>query len=219
MQDAIAALARAGFDIAHAFDVDAVRGERGFERLAGAERCGILVGNTRALWEPFCAALREPALAAEEHPLERYTERVITAACPSARVIFGHRRDRGAFFPMQRLAVATGLGALAPTQLVIHPVYGPWFALRAVVLVDGDAPRRVPIAQPCQCDARCGDAVRTALATSGPDTWRAWLAVRDACALRAFRYSDEQVRYHYSRTWPVGGTPDEGGGRPDRSSS
>lgn len=219
MQDAIAALARAGFDIAHTFDAATLGREAGFELLAGGGACGILVGNTRALWEPFREALHDPALAAERDPLERYTERAIAAAFPAARVIYGHRRYGGAFFPLQRLAVATGLGALAPTHLVVHPVYGPWFALRAVVLVDGPVTARAPIAQPCRCDARCTAALETALVAAGPDTWRAWLAVRDACELRACRYSDEQIRYHYTRAWPAVALPDEGGGRPDSSSS
>src|SRR5438270_2795660 len=99
-----------------------------------ARRLGWLVGNTRALWPRFLSA-RDPG---DEHPLERYTERTIERAIAGsgATAWFGHRRYDGAFLPLQRLAVAVGLGALAPTGLVIHPVFGPWFALRAVVVED-----------------------------------------------------------------------------------
>jgi hypothetical protein len=194
-------LAAAGFDLVHPFDAQAAAREPGLELLAGPERRGLLIGNSRALWAPFAAAL--PALAGERDPLERYTERAIEAAFPGARILHGHRRYGGAFVPLQRLAVATGLGALAPSQLVIHPVYGPWFAMRAVVLVDGEPPpARLPVAQPCTCDARCTAALDLALAARGADSWRAWLAVRDACSLRDQRYSDEQIRYHYLRAFP-----------------
>lgn len=196
--DALARLAHAGFDIAHRFDANAAAREPGLERLAGAERLGILVGNTRALWPVFTAAMRDPALAREQDPLERYTERAIESAFPDARIYYGHRRYGDAFLPMQRLAVATGLGALAPTHLVIHPVYGPWFALRAVIVVDGEPPACATIVQPCRCEAACLDAVVAARATG---TWRAWLAVRDSCSLRAHRYSDDQIRYHYTKVW------------------
>ena len=100
------------------------------------------------------------------------------------------------------MAAADRNGALAPSQLVIHPVYGPWFALRAVILGDGDPPDHAPIAQPCRCDTRCTDALAAALqlTESRPD-WRAWVAVRDACGLRGWRYSEDQLHYHYSRAW------------------
>jgi methylmalonic aciduria homocystinuria type C protein len=209
--EALARLAGAGFDLAHPFDAISAAREPGLEPLAagdsstGAARrgLGILIGNTRALWPPFTAALADPALAAEPHPLERYTEAAIGAAFPGALIYYGHRRYAGAFLPLQRLAVATGLGALAPSGLVVHPVYGPWFALRAAVVVEGEPPpARAPIPQPCRCDAACAGALAAARAAAGPDTWRAWLAVRDACSLRAHRYGEEQIRYHYTRAWP-----------------
>ena len=195
--DALATLAAAGFDIAHAFDAAAAAREPGLELLAGDARLGLLIGNTRALWPPFSAALATPELAADPDPLERYTERTIDVAfgaSPGARVLYGHRQYDGAFLPLQRLAVVTGLGALAPTQLVIHPTYGPWFALRAVVLLDGEPPLRAPIASPCRCDASCLDAFARAQRSTD---WRDWLAVRERCSLQAWRYSDDQIRFHY----------------------
>lgn len=200
-------LAGAGFDLARHFDAAAAAHEPGLAALAGPARLGILIGNTRALWPRFVAALADPALASDPHPLQRYTETTIDAAVgaafPTARIFYGHRRYDGAFLPFQRLAVATGLGALAPSHLVVHPVFGPWFALRAVIVADGEPPARtLPIAQPCRCDAACAAALAAALAGLGPDPARAWLAVRDACHLRDHRYTDEQIRYHYGRTWP-----------------
>lgn len=210
---AIRDLAAAGFDLAHAFDPAIAAREPGLaligEALADAAGawCGLLVGNTRALWPPFVAArAADPALAADPNPLQRYTERCVEAARPAgARVYYAHQRYGGAFVPFQRLAVATGLGALAPSHLVIHPEHGPWFALRAVIVAPGapPVPPPSPIARACRCDAPCHDALAAATAARGPDAWRAWLAVRDACTLRAHRYSDDQIRYHYTRAWPA----------------
>jgi len=196
--ESLAALAAAGFDVAHAFDAHAIAREPELGWLAGAERRGILLGNTRALWPPFAAAMRDLAFAAEPDPLERYTEAAVDSAANGARVYYSHRQYDGAFLPFQRVAVATGLGALSEGGLVIHPTYGPWFALRAIVLDDGEPVSRTPIAKPCVCDARCGAALTTALASSD---WQAWLAVRDACALGDWRYRDHQVRYHYTKAW------------------
>lgn len=193
--DALATLAAAGFDLAHAFDTAAVAREPGLGILAGGARLGILIGNTRALWPPFTEAMRDPALAAERDPLDRYTERSIDAAFRGARIHYGHRRYDGAFVPLQRLAVATGLGALAPSHLVIHPIYGPWFALRAVVVIDGEPPAsRPPIPPPCRCDGSCTAALARAQRSSD---WRDWLAVRDRCSLRGWRYGDDQLHFHY----------------------
>jgi len=198
---AIARLADAGFDLVHPFDAVAAANEPGWERLietSPGPRVGLLVGNTRALWPRFVTAMRDPALAAEADPLDRYTERTLEAAFPGASIYYGHREYAGAFLPFTRLAVATGLGALAASHLVIHPIYGPWFALRAVILVDGEPPLRTPIASPCTCSTACRTTLETAL---GATTWEPWLAVRDACSLRAWRYSDEQIRYHYTKQW------------------
>lgn len=186
------ALAAAGFDLAHAFDPAAAQAP-GLEPLAGATRA-LLVGNTRALWPPFSAAL--PALADDPDPLDHYTERVIGAAFPDRVIFYSHRPHAGRFLPFQRLAVLTGLGALSPSQLVIHPIYGPWFALRAVILLDGPAPARLPIAAPCTCVSACIARFAHAQRTGDPADW---LAVRDACTLQAHRYSDAQIAYHYGR--------------------
>jgi hypothetical protein len=200
--DALAALAAAGFDIVHPFDTAAASQGPGLAVLGGGPRLGLLIGNTRALWPRFCDALRDPALAAESDPLDRYTERAIGGALHGAfrdpRIYYAHHQYGGAFVPLQHLAVATGLGALAPSHLVIHPVYGPWFALRAAVVIDGEPPRRAPIAQPCRCNAAC----RTALEHAQRSTdWRDWLALRDCCTLRGWRYSDDQARFHYLKVW------------------
>ena len=187
-------LARAGFDIAHAFDARSST----HPALAGGPRSAILVGNTRALWPPFVEAMKDPELARSGDPLDAYTERTLDAVFAGARVLYGHRQYDGAYIPLQHIAAATGLGAMAESHLVIHPVYGPWFALRAVVLVDGEPDERTPIAKPCVCDETCPRALDRAL--TGGD-WRAWLSVRDACSLRDWRYSDEQIAYHYTKVW------------------
>jgi len=187
-------LADAGFDIAHAFDTALV----GELLPASDRRRGVLVGNTRALWPRFLAArAADPALAASDDPIDDYTEAAIARAFPGAPAWFVHRTYGGAFLPFQRLAVAVGLGVLAPTQLVIHPIYGPWFALRAIVLTEGEPPPPVPApTTPC-CNGDCALRLQAALAGGG---WRAWLAVRDACTVgRAFRYSDAQIAYHYTK--------------------
>jgi methylmalonic aciduria homocystinuria type C protein len=188
-------LADAGFDIAHAFDPALAAS---LAPMLTAKRRALLVGNTRALWQPFMAAIAsDPSLGASSDPLEHYVEATLARAFPGAPIWFSHRRYAGAFLPFQRIAVATGLGVLAPTQLVIHPIYGPWFALRAIVLVDGAAPPP-PVEPTVPCCT--GDCVARLDVAVGSGDWRAWLAVRDACNVgRDYRYSDQQITYHYTK--------------------
>jgi methylmalonic aciduria homocystinuria type C protein len=99
--------------------------------------------------------------------------------------------------PFQRIAVAAGLGAMAPSGLVIHPVFGPWFGLRALIALEGE-PRVAPAARlPYRCSGDCE--ARLAEAVPSRD-WRRWAAVRDACRIgREYRYGEDQLEYHYTK--------------------
>jgi methylmalonic aciduria homocystinuria type C protein len=171
-------LAAAGFDIVQPFDG---------ALLDGTRRAGLLVGNTRALWPRF---VRERTPGPD--PFDRFIESLIDPLVPGdARVFYGHRQP---FPPLQRIAVAAGLGSMSETHLVIHPVYGPWFALRAAIVMPGEPPP--PVAPITSCT--CGEPCRTALANARDDNWRSWVAVRDACPVgREFRYAEDQLELHY----------------------
>jgi methylmalonic aciduria homocystinuria type C protein len=196
----IALLGEAGFDLIHPFDAHACARELDLPMLADAERpVGWLVGNTRAMWPRFLAARRaDAALSASPDPINDYTEQTC-AKLDDARCLFAHRKYGETWVPFQRLAVAAGLGTLSSSNLVIHSTFGPWFALRAVVLTKGTPTRRVLPTVSCECGTRC----RTAFdrAQNVQSNWRDWLAVRDACTVgKQHRYSDEQIEYHYTKS-------------------
>jgi methylmalonic aciduria homocystinuria type C protein len=177
----------------------------------------IVIGNTRALW-PVIRAARAPGglLAGVRDPIDRYTQDIVGNAV--AHAIAVHAPGVAAdvrYSPeppprrvaMQRLAAVAGLAWLSPSHMCIHPVYGPWFALRAAIVVDVDGPPpRPPLAPPCDCATHCTPRLTDALAAGVPQSsaelrprWHAWLAVRDACPVgRAHRYTDGQLRYHYT---------------------
>jgi hypothetical protein len=175
---------------------------------------GILVGNTRRLWPRFVAACQaDPSLTAAAHPLDRYVVEQLSSIglglTPAARVIFAHVTEPAAF-PIQRLAEQIGFATLSPSQLAIHPEHGPWFALRAVMLIDVEGPPLRPRAapSPCSgCSAPCLPALEHAVAVSGSPLDAAaiarqapaWIAVRDACPIgRGSRYGKAQLAYHYA---------------------
>ncbi|MEO8603659.1 MAG: hypothetical protein ABI629_13885 [bacterium] len=200
-----------GFDLVQPFALDwyndAVALEHRLPDLGRRRALGALIAHTRAVWEPFCAAWRDDAaLRAETDPLDRYTERCLADVLASlplgAEIRFAHqpapRRPA-----IQRLADVSGLAPLSLVGLNIHPLYGAWVGLRAALVFDLDAPDGPPpiVANPCRdCARTCVPVFERARLASGPDAWRAWLAVRDACPIgRAHRYSEAQIVYHYTK--------------------
>lgn len=202
-----------GFDLVQPFAVAAynrtVPAAYRLPTYSRRDALGLLIAHTRALWAPFLAACRrDAALRADPHPLDRYTETRLAALL---RELGLRGAVRGSHFRLprrlaiQRLAALSGLAAVAPAGINVHPVHGPWIGLRAAIALDAVAPAAM-LAAPARlaCDAcpqACLPAFARARATpDGPDAWRAWLAVRDACPLgRAARYDDAQVRYHYTK--------------------
>jgi cyanocobalamin reductase (cyanide-eliminating) / alkylcobalamin dealkylase len=208
-----AALAARGLDLTAAFaaaDYDAEVAPALRLPSFGRDRAlAVVVGNTAALWPRFTAA--RPAGA---DPLDAYVTAAVTAAlalaeAPRHEVRWAHTAP--ATVAIQRAAHVAGLAYLAPSHLSVHPVFGPWIALRAVIVLDADgpAPAPAPIA-PCDCARHCAPALADALAAGVPTgraelaaRWRRWLAVRDACPVgRAHRYGDDQIRFHYGADLP-----------------
>ena len=209
----------AGLDIVHPFCLDWFNDDaEPSMRLPDWGRrdaLGFVIGNTRRLWPVFARALRdEPTLLDVEHPLDAYVERELTAAATSALterhvVLFAHRMTP-APIAIQRVAHASGLAHLSPSRLSVHSEYGPWLALRAVVVVDadgppGDRPRAHDPCTPCSkpCLAAFDRAMGvTDLARPGDveREWKSWAEVREVCPEgKLSRYGDDQLRYHYAK--------------------
>lgn len=215
----LATAARAsGFDLVQPFGVAhynaaATPTER-LEDFGQPNALGVLLGNTRQLWPAFTRAYAaEPEISEAAQPLDTYAVSRLSAAVAGAtslrsQLVFSHVTAPRAF-PIQRLAERVGLAALSPSHLVIHPLYGPWLALRAVAVIDVEGPRAAPLppARPCQtCSAPCMPALEHAVSVSGNHLSSAaiaahaaaWIAVRDACPIGpAARYGENQLRYHY----------------------
>ena len=211
-------LIASGLDLVRPFDVASYD-----ERVAGHERLrpiaafapsslAFLVGNTRAFWPVFLAALRaSPALRQSVHPVDDHVTAAVTAGTrvlPVPSTVFYAHEGGARLVGMAALAEAAGLAELGPARLLVHPEHGPWFALRAVIVCDHPPPReRTQPPRPCRgCAAPCVPAFERAVATTGDVTaarlrarHEAWVAVRDACPVgRAQRYDPEQITYHYT---------------------
>ncbi|NND61541.1 MAG: hypothetical protein HKN49_14900 [Gammaproteobacteria bacterium] len=166
----------------------------------------VLIGNSRAIWPPFIAALRDdPELAAAADPMDRYTERAVALATRhidcAYKVRWVHRAEP-AHLSFQTLAQVAGLAWRSPASLSVHSEFGPWIALRAAIVLDRpfDGERPSALRTCHNCAQGCEAVLRKTLALTHPD-WQDWLAVRDACPTGAqHRYSEHQLQYHYTRS-------------------
>jgi epoxyqueuosine reductase QueG len=119
--------------------------------------------------------------------------------------------------PFQRLGRAAGLGGPGPLGLQIHPTFGPWWAYRALVVVDRALPARAPIGDGCAgCDAPCvGACPAHAVARTGflvaacharrleAEACRLSCAARIACVRGPeHRYTDAQLAFHMAASMP-----------------
>ena len=203
-----------------AFDVAAapLRLDRLLPEAAGA----LVVGaGGRAFFELFAAAPEAADGAA--NPLDRYTARVIARAVGEAltplAVAYAVHFPFGArpLIPFQRLGRAAGLGGPGPLGLQIHPHFGPWWAYRALVVLDRPLPPGSMLGDGCAgCEAPCVAACPAgAVARTGFDVaacharrlvaepCRLSCAARIACVRGPeHRYRDEQLAFHMRASMP-----------------
>lgn len=186
----------------------------------GGKALVVLVGNTRAAWEPFLRWLQLDSTGTPTNPFDSYVETSITTALRSLetssyRVYWSNSKallEGGeGYLAIQRMAECASLAHLdTTTHLCVHHKYGTWFALRCAVVFDSalfDEP--APEKLPAQTEEKEREVVNKAVAaalgtgeTTGPETetWRKWLAVRDSLSpSHPFRYSEAQIRYHYTQ--------------------
>ncbi len=183
-------------------------------RIAKGARGALVVGNAgRVLWERFT---RSPERALLHDPLDAYTRRVLAESAslcdPGASIGFYADRRDGVYLPLVALAKSAGFGAPGRVGVLIHPRYGPWIGIRAVLLVSESVAQSVPEPySPCDgCPAPCVGACHGGVVgASGVDSAACYQVrltlpacaracdARRACVVGPeYAYSDEQIAHH-----------------------
>ena len=183
-------------------------------RLAPGALGALVVGNAgRVLWERFVTS---PERALTSDPLDAYTRRVLEASAvlsdPPATIGFYADRRDGVYLPLAALARRAGFGSPGRVGVLIHPVFGPWIGVRAVLLLAEDVPFREPATfAPCDgCPAPCATACHGSVVGASEVDAAACYQVRltnPACALTCdarracvvgpeYAYSVEQTAHH-----------------------
>ncbi|MEC7988286.1 MAG: hypothetical protein VX278_24175 [Myxococcota bacterium] len=129
--------------------------------LANCHRAIVFANGGTALWESFIEDIKSQPkhLRDHQHPFDDFVHRMIQAADPTPNK---NRRwircaaEPELFLDFRPLAHAAGLGFQSQMGLLIHPVYGLWIGLRAVLLTTEDLPLTpMEAASPCHnCDEK-----------------------------------------------------------------
>jgi hypothetical protein len=201
-------------------------GLRASALLPGA-RGAVVVGSGGPTFFDGFARDAPEATDGRPDPLDRFTRRVAEEAVRLAlqplavahALVFPFRDTGGVpHVPFQRLGRAAGLGPPSPLGLQIHPTYGPWWAYRALVVVDQALPPAAPLAHPCDgCPAPCVAACPAgAVQPTGfvvpacharriaAEPCRLSCAARIACVRGPEqRYSDDELAFHMRASMPI----------------
>ncbi len=174
-----ARLAPAGLDLVRGLDArwydTAVAAEYRLPQPGGrGARLAVVVGSSRAFWEPFVAWLgADRSRLDATDPIDRYAVEAVRGAL--AEVSVAHEARFSFEAPprrvaMQRLADVAGLASLTPAMLCVHPTFGPWIALRAAVVFDVAPPPGPRPAMPLACHDCAAGSMR-ACSRSQPRKW------------------------------------------------
>jgi hypothetical protein len=128
--------------------------------LPAAKTALVLAAGGRGFFAAFAAS---PEADRGDDPLDAFTFRVVSAAAEAVdgRAVFAFEQRGGLFADFVELARAAGLGAGSRLGLLLHPVYGPWMSIRAIVLTRLDLPPSPALVdfEPCpSCAAPCARA-------------------------------------------------------------
>jgi len=219
-------LSDAGFDAvgvlaAERYDALVAPAWRSRETLATAASAIVLGCGGPALFR----AVKRSTEAHGADPVDTFVRRVVGAACSQWRAagaatvasFYDDRRDES-FLDFTALAVAAGLGAPSRLGLLLHPRFGPWWSIRAVLLTERHCEPTAPVAgEPCEgCPAPCASACPSerVFLPSGFERQacfevrgersdcRSHCAARRACVVgREHAYDLDAERHHMRAAW------------------
>jgi epoxyqueuosine reductase len=209
------------------YDAAAAPGYRANEIDAHARSIVVIANGGGALWAAYRRhAARNPGWLERENPLDDFTRDAVERdIAPVARAAGLRCTVVYPFMSGSRtlnfieLGKVAGLAGPSILGVAVHPVYGPWIAFRAALLVDEliDAPGDAAGFDPCpSCVPRSCIAACPVGAVAFPGGWDIpaclthRVEVEPDCALRCHaraacvlgpghRYPDDELAYHQMR--------------------
>ncbi|MBV8360857.1 MAG: hypothetical protein JO189_23420 [Deltaproteobacteria bacterium] len=187
----------------------------------------VVIGNGGGdFWRAFKTHVAEnPGWFERENPLDDFTRKVVEKEIvkpiqsAGVRCIAVYPFGSGPMLNFMQLAMLAGLAGPSIIGVVVHPVFGPWIAFRAALLLDReiDRPGSAIGFDPCPtCSTRSCISACPAAAVSFPSGWdipkcmahriEAHPDCADRCNARVAcvlgpdeRYTDDELAYHQMR--------------------
>jgi epoxyqueuosine reductase QueG len=226
-------LPAAGFNVAGAlspegYDALVPAAWRSRDLLPSVAGVVVLACGGRDLFRAFRASAE--AAGAGPDPLDAFTRRVVARAAErlrragwETRAHFAFETREGDHADFVALARASGLGAPSRLGLLLHPVYGPWLSIRAILATEAPLDPTPPLAgfAPCEgCPAPCAAACHGGALDTGRFDAASCAVTRLAdarCALRCdarracvvggeYAYEPD-AEAHHMRASGLGGSP------------
>jgi hypothetical protein len=171
----------------------------------------LCVGNSKKLWKTAKDFLDRGIPDPFDHIISPKAVQYCHQICHSHGISctpFYTSSSEPFLVSFQDLAVATGIGVYSDEiKLVIHPKFGPWFALRFALIIDSDwnshslSISRLPVASSFSLDNIDFNIAKSLLVDGlmgdRYDPYRHIAARRSVPIGLAEVYSDEQIAYHY----------------------
>jgi methylmalonic aciduria homocystinuria type C protein len=214
-----------GFDLIKPFQVkwynETVHAEHMLPTFNRPNTLGILIGNTKHFWPPFISQYKSnKKLQDSPHPIDVYTKEMIDSTFKPLLereklvhdIRYANEVRKGRLVSMQKISHVSGLAFLHPIHLSIHPVFGPWLALRAVVVIDTDGPKdeefvelQDPVPQQTELlEKMLSDAMYASQDESDHEPFMKWIALRDAVEIgKEYKYEEDQLFYHYTKDYSI----------------
>eukprot|EP00835_Amoeboradix_gromovi_P001165 NODE_47_length_27404_cov_0.284270.p10 type:complete len:175 gc:universal NODE_47_length_27404_cov_0.284270:21924-22448(+) len=150
----------------------------------------FIIGNTNCIWPLFTEWYRWNSEI--RNPFDTFVEEQLNKAFPS-NLFYSHIKYKGAFLPFQQMS---GLYFESHSNLSIHPVYGPWISLRALVL--GENVPNVPEI------FITSDQLKSIRKISlNPYRWENHVKIRKLLGSftksQKYEFTYQQLMYHYNR--------------------
>jgi len=167
----------------------------------------LLVGHTESVWQPFLGWMAQDYERLElEHPgpLEAYCEQTIRRTCAwllrgvPHEIFWCHEQSPGRATDVNWAVELSGL-AYADKDLgqLLHPLVGPWFRIRAIVVCDLKAMGTCcPPPLPCPLSDSDRDKAKVAIKEGSTDKKVLPVNVFDAMKVGSkYRFCDDHVKY------------------------
>ena len=154
----------------------------------------VIFGTSSSRW-----LSQQPNWSEIVNPFETFVEETIEECVGPDAFIFWTHETKQVYCPSSKDAPIKRDWHISVQVSLISIHFGPWFALRAVVIVSGHTDCNLEVSNPSSEAIEIQSAALFNRLLNSNATWQEWLSLRDLYDVgRKYRYSEPQIQYHYT---------------------